>query len=112
MGNRAVDLIKTGKKVLLAFEESIGYMCSPKVFDKDGVSASAIVAEMAVYLNQHEERTLVQKLDWIYEQYGYHVCNNSYYLCYQPAMVEKMFKRLRHFHDLESDKFTVSRALF
>jgi phosphomannomutase len=68
MGNRAIDLIKCGKTVLFAFEESIGYMCSPKVFDKDGISASVILAEMAIYLKKNENRTLVQKLDWIYQE--------------------------------------------
>jgi phosphomannomutase len=68
MGNRAIDLRNSGKTVLLAFEESIGYMCGTKVLDKDGISASVILAEMAVYLHKNEKRTLAEKLDWIYEQ--------------------------------------------
>lgn len=67
MGNRAHDLIKENKKILFCFEEAIGFLCSMNVLDKDGISAEAIMAEMAVYLNHVEKRTLIEKLDWIYD---------------------------------------------
>lgn len=45
-----------------------GYMCSPAVLDKDGVSAAAIVAECASYLHA-KGHTLSQQLSAIYEQW-------------------------------------------
>lgn len=55
---------------ILGFEESYGYMAGAYVRDKDGVVASMLVAEMAEhYLNQ--QKTLVDRLNEIYEHYGY-----------------------------------------
>ena len=65
--NRAHDLMKQDKKILFCFEEAIGFLCSMQVLDKDGISAEAIIAELAVYLNHFENRTLTQKIDWIYD---------------------------------------------
>jgi len=106
MGNRAVELISQGKTVLFAFEEAIGFMCGVRVLDKDGITAEAIVAEMAVYLHEVEKKTLNDQLNAIYDKYGFHVSNNSYYLCYQKEITEKMFHRLRHFKDLTSEEYT------
>lgn len=53
-----------------------------------------------------KKKRLTEKLDWIYDYYGYHVSNNSYYLCYDPAITNKMFQRLRHFKDLKSGEYT------
>jgi phosphoglucomutase/phosphopentomutase len=69
MANRAVELIKQGKTVLFAFEEAIGFMCGTRVLDKDGITAEAIVAEMAVYLHAVEKRTLNEQLGWIYDRF-------------------------------------------
>lgn len=111
MGNRAHDLMKEGKKILFCFEEAIGFLCSMQVLDKDGISAEAIIAELAVYLNHFEQRTLSQKVDWIYDTYGYHVSCNSYYLCYNKANIDKMFYRLRHYKDLASEEITYPDSL-
>lgn len=130
MGNLAHNLINSNKTVLFSFEEAIGFMCNTKVLDKDGISAEAVAAELAVYLHQVENRTLNEKLEWIYEQYfiinsffssnnlnlniihlnsyGFHCSNNSYYLSYELENTNKMFHRLRHFDDLNSEEYTVS----
>ncbi len=69
MGNRADYLINTeNKEVIFCFEEAIGFLCSSKVLDKDGISAEAIMAEMAVYLESVEKRNLAEQLDWIYNK--------------------------------------------
>lgn len=39
MGNKALELMEQGKRVLFAYEEAIGFMVTPTVLDKDGVSA-------------------------------------------------------------------------
>jgi len=95
MGSRAKELIDQGKKVIFAFEEAIGFMYGQNVLDKDGVSAAAVMAEIITTL--HEDNiSLSQQLDNIYNTYGYHVTNNSYYICHDKEVINTMFARIRN----------------
>lgn len=96
MGNKTCELMKAGKTVLLAFEEAIGYMCGTAVIDKDGVSAAMHVAQMAAYL-ETQKLTLTEQLNVLFDTYGYHVSNNSYYICHHQPTIQKMFERLRNY---------------
>ncbi|KAL2098352.1 hypothetical protein ACEWY4_007559 [Coilia grayii] len=96
MGNRGKELLEQGKTVLFAFEEAIGYMCSPAVLDKDGVSAAAITGEFTSYLAT-QNITLSQQLKAIYEEYGYHITKNSYFICHDQNTIHQLFERLRTF---------------
>ena len=49
------------KTVLMAYEESIGFMCGTEVLDKDGISACVRAAELISYLSQIGQ-TLTDKL--------------------------------------------------
>lgn len=59
----------TGEQYLLAFEESYGYMLGDYVRDKDAVTASMMIAEMAAHYYQ-KGMTLLDALDALYEKYG------------------------------------------
>ena len=48
LGAAANQLVAEGLQVLFCFEEAIGYCLSGRVFDKDGVTAAAAFAELAV----------------------------------------------------------------
>ena len=48
--------------MLLAFEEAIGFCLGDVVNDKDGVSASAVFAEMAGWLRRERDRSVVEHL--------------------------------------------------
>ncbi|XP_036418899.1 glucose 1,6-bisphosphate synthase isoform X1 [Colossoma macropomum] len=96
IGNKIHELTKTGKEVIFSFEESIGFLCGSMVLDKDGVSAAAVVAEMAAYLHT-KNVTLNQQLQNIYETYGYHISRTSYVVCNDPPTVKRIFSRLRNF---------------
>ncbi|XP_078457241.1 phosphopentomutase [Lampetra planeri] len=95
MGNRAKELMDQGKTVLFAFEEAIGFMCGTTVLDKDGVSAAAVAAEMAIHLAT-KKLTLTKQLTLIYEEYGYHISRTSYFICHEPPTIVRMFERLRN----------------
>ena len=76
MANKAVELesspaIGGGRnKVLLAFEEAIGFMCGTTVLDKDGISAAVRAAELMAYLQTKENgKTLSGKLTELYQEY-------------------------------------------
>nr|UEK51467.1 Pgm-2a-like protein [Parasacculina yatsui] len=99
MANLADRLERGGETVLFAFEEAIGFMCGTHVLDKDGISAAVCVAQMARELYMVEGVTLLDRLHQLYEQYGHHLSNNSYYICYQPAVVTSIFERIRHWRE-------------
>ncbi|KAF0769292.1 phosphoglucomutase-2 [Aphis craccivora] len=94
MGNRADQLSAEGYNVIYAFEESIGYMCSSEVLDKDGISAAVKISELAIYLEK-ENRTLSSALELIYKQYGWHLSVNSYFICNDSLMIKKIFESIR-----------------
>ncbi|VDK70423.1 unnamed protein product [Gongylonema pulchrum] len=64
LGNKTDELRRQGKTVLLAWEESIGFMFGHSL-DKDGVTAAATFAEIASYL-QSKGVTLSEQLIKIY----------------------------------------------
>lgn len=96
MGNRSVSLLAEGKQVLFAFEEAIGFMFSPTVLDKDGVSAACHLATLCCYLRTFEQRTLTEKLTQLYDSYGYHYTLNSYFICHEAPVIESIFQRIRN----------------
>ena len=57
-------------KYIFAFEESYGYMMGDFVRDKDAVTASLMVAEMAAYYHK-QGMTLLDAMNALYEKYGY-----------------------------------------
>ncbi|KAL7981701.1 hypothetical protein Chor_010896 [Crotalus horridus] len=79
-----------------SLELNIGYMCSPLVLDKDGISAAVITAEMSSFLAT-KNVTLSQQLKNIYTEYGYHITKSSYFLCYDQKIVTALFEKLRNY---------------
>ncbi|XP_059153126.1 phosphopentomutase-like [Physella acuta] len=96
MGNETDQLLQYGNKVLFAFEEAIGFMCGSVVLDKDGVSAAAVMAELANHVYSSNS-TLSEQLEIIYKQYGYHISQNSYFICHDAKTIKNMFDRLRDY---------------
>ena len=58
-------------QVLMSFEESYGYMLGDYVRDKDAVSASLVLAEMAAWYDG-QGMTLQDALNTCFEKYGYY----------------------------------------
>lgn len=105
MGNRADELIKEGKEVLFAYEEAIGFMYGSAVLDKDGVSAAAVFAEMVDNLG---EKSLTQQLSEIYDTYGWHVTNNSYFISHDKSKTNEMFERIQNEYPKSLGRFGIS----
>ncbi len=66
---------------LFGYEESYGYLAGTHARDKDAVSSSMLVAEMAAY-HKNNGRTLVDALNEIYAEYGY------YYDCLETVVLK------------------------
>ncbi|MDD4279972.1 MAG: phospho-sugar mutase [Candidatus Sumerlaeales bacterium] len=58
--------------VLMGYEESYGYLFGTSVRDKDSVSTSCLIAEMALWCKS-QNMTLIDLLNRIYTQYGVHM---------------------------------------
>ena len=63
---------KQDKKFLFGYEESFGYLISPFVRDKDAIQAATLLAEVALVCKL-AGKTLLDRLDEIYQEYGYFV---------------------------------------
>lgn len=100
MANKAYDLEEAdpGNKVLLGYEEAIGFMCGTQVLDKDGVSAAVRAAELMAFLDL-KKLTLSGKLNEIYDEYGYHCNRTSYFFVSDKSITQRIFDRLRKFDD-------------
>lgn len=57
------------KNYLLGFEESYGYLCSGFVRDKDGVSTSVLICEMAAFYKA-QGKTLGDRMNELYAEFG------------------------------------------
>lgn len=106
MGNKSHELINDGKSVLFAFEEAIGFMFNPTVLDKDGISAACHLASLTAFLKL-KNQTLCTKLKELYQRYGFHYTSNSYFLCYEPDTITKIFERIRNFHGMNTVRTTL-----
>jgi len=65
LGNRARQLEAEGHRILMCFEEAIGFAHGSAVVDKDGVSAAVIMAELVNELAA-QGITLVDQLHKVY----------------------------------------------
>jgi phosphoglucomutase len=66
-----LDEQKKDYQFVFASEESFGSMTHHKVRDKDGISSVALFCELAIYYDQ-QGKNLVQVLDDIYTEFGFH----------------------------------------
>ncbi len=70
-----IDLIEKGKiegEYFFGYEESYGYLIKDIVRDKDAIQAALLVTEMANYYLVEEGKTLITKLNELYDEYGYY----------------------------------------
>lgn len=91
-----------GSRYVFGFEEGNGYLAGDFVRDKDGVSTSMLVAQMAAY---HKERgmDIEQVMEELYSKYGTYLENVVSFTFEGSAGAEKMDKIMKFFR--ESDDF-------
>ena len=71
MAERVAEWEAAGSyKYIFAFEESYGYMMGDYVRDKDAVTASMMIAEMAAHYHK-QGMTLLDAMESLYEKYGW-----------------------------------------
>lgn len=69
--NLATCIKPENGQLLLAFEESIGYLLKEDIRDKDAFQATVIMTEITSQLKRNNQ-TIEDKLEDIYQEYGYY----------------------------------------
>lgn len=71
VGEQMQKCVDAGNKsFMFAYEESFGFLCGPHARDKDGVSATMMISEMACYALS-QGKTLYDLLLALYDRYGW-----------------------------------------
>jgi len=88
-------LVDQGYDVPFGYEEAIGFMFGSQIRDKDGVAATVIFAELVAALRA-EGKTVYAYLQELYESYGYFETRNSYFICSDPQLTDRIFAHIRN----------------
>ena len=72
IGEQAGILEHLHERYFFGYEESYGYLIEDFVRDKDSLQSMLLVLDMANFYH-HQGKTLVERLDEIYQEYGYYL---------------------------------------
>lgn len=71
---------------VFCYEEAIGFCCGNVIFDKDGISALGVCAELSYAVYNHG-LNLRQHIQGLYDTYGEFVSNNGYFFLNDSCVV-------------------------
>ena len=101
IGSRAAALESSGLyRTLFCYEEAIGFCCvnggGPEslIFDKDGLSALGVFAELTLSCYCRDGQTLVEHMQRLYDKYGEFVSNNGYYFVQDPSIIAVILEEI------------------
>jgi len=94
LGNKALELQEQGLRVPFAFEEAIGFSFGDVGNDKDGVAGACVAAEMANAIYARGS-SLTERLEELYEKYGYFGFRQGYFVADSPDKTCAVFQRIR-----------------
>ena len=73
IGEKMVEFARSGKQsFFMGYEESYGYLVGDHARDKDAVVTALLISEMAAYWKA-QGFNLVERLEKLYEEYGYYL---------------------------------------
>ncbi|MBA3488386.1 MAG: phospho-sugar mutase [Longispora sp.] len=88
-------IVRAGDDLVFGYEEALGYCVAPDmVRDKDGVTASLLVAELAAGLRA-EGHTLTDRLDELAREFGCHVTDQVSFRVEDLTLIADAMARLR-----------------
>ncbi len=83
-------------QVLMAYEESYGYLTGTHIRDKDGISSSLVMCQMAAYWKQRG-KTLIDVLEDLFGEYGYYIDDQLSFVFEGAAGAEKIASIMKRF---------------
>ncbi|RLV94957.1 Phosphoribomutase [Spathaspora sp. JA1] len=94
IGNKAIDLEKSGYTVPFGYEEAIGFMFN-LVHDKDGISAAIIWLQLYEKWFSNGQLDPIEKLQQGYKKYGWFKEYNGYYRFQDGELLNQIFNLIR-----------------
>jgi phosphoglucomutase len=98
LGNRA-HAMAPDYNVIFAYEEALGYMFPSISYDKDGIAAAALFLNAVQYWKSDDHMaghmTPYEKLEFLYQKYGYHESINTYFVSPNPNYTREFFNAIR-----------------
>jgi phosphomannomutase len=80
IGSRAAVLQEyEGYRNIFCYEEAIGFCCGNVIFDKDGITACAVLAELAFHVYCEKGQMLADHMQSLYDTYGEFLSHNGYF---------------------------------
>ena len=96
---------------MFGFEESFGFLSGTDVRDKDGVNACMLIAEAASWYKKMYNKTLVDAIDMLYEQYGYYGDKVTSFVLPGKDGLEKMQEVMKSLRENPPKKFGEKKVL-
>lgn len=93
IGSRARELNAGGYHSIFCYEEAIGFCCGGIVFDKDGITALGVLADLSLSVYARGQ-TLSQHMQTLYDKYGEFVSNNGYFSLPDVSLVQTIMNEL------------------
>ena len=96
---------------MFGFEESFGFLSGTDVRDKDGVNACMLIAEAASWYKKMYNKTLVDAIDMLYEQYGYYGDKVTSFVLPGKDGLEKMQEVMKSLRENPPKEFGEKKVL-
>lgn len=91
--------------LLIAYEESYGYLAGTHTRDKDGVLAALLVCQMAAYWKE-KNLTLIDALNDLFEVHGYYIDDQSSFVFEGSAGEQKISHIMKKLREKGNDNFS------
>lgn len=83
-------------EILMAYEESYGYLTGTHIRDKDGISSSLVMCQMAAYWKQHG-KTLIDVLEDLFDEHGYYIDDQLSFVFEGAAGADRIASIMKRF---------------
>lgn len=108
--NIAKAMASDDDNFFFAMEESLGYLATSQIRDKDAVSSSLLIAQMVNYYHQNK-KTLLDRLGELYAIYGYHKEITLSYVTHNASSLLNYFASTDFINKLRDSSFLLDSKL-